>query len=53
VESTIFDFLRLRFRLVVFVVRIWLEKALFLEYLPVPVALNLFAAALLLLILGI
>lgn len=52
-ESTMPDFLKFLFLLVLFFVRIWLEKALFLTILPVPVVLNLFAAPRFVFILGI
>ena len=41
------------FRLVVFVVKIWLVKALFLRIFPVPVLLNLLAAPRFVFIFGI
>jgi hypothetical protein len=43
-ESTIPDFLMLRFLLVVFLVRMWFPKALLLTIFPDPVFLKRFAA---------
>ena len=46
-------FRKFLFRLVVFVVKIWLVKALFLRIFPVPVLLNLLAAPRFVFIFGI
>jgi hypothetical protein len=52
-ESTTPDFLMLRFLLVVFLVRMWLPKALLLMIFPDPVFLKRFAAPRLVFIFGI
>jgi len=52
-ESNTVDFRKFRFRFVLFLVRIWLEKALFLTIFPEPLVLKRLAAPRLVFIFGI